>query len=215
MNKRIEDWSKVEIVFKIHEKKATHFSTFSTGKLPIPELDLGFAIAAGSFDADETFQLMKDTISAIIGEYGLDKIRYGLIVFGDTASIKIQFGDFSNIDNMLRYLNILPKKRSGAALDEALEEAERLFLSSGARPNAKKVLVVITDLASGKTPSQVSEAAKPLQDKGVKIVAVAIGKEADPKELEIFTPMEKIIEEEKGVQPDDLKKAIMVKVLTG
>lgn len=158
---------------------------------------------------------MKDTISAIIGEYGLDTINYGLIVFGDTASIKIQFGDFTNMNDLLRFLSFIPKKRSGASLDEALTEAESLFTSSGVRPHAKKVLVVITDLASGKTSSQVSEAAKPLQDKGIKIVAVAIGKEADPKELEIITPIDKIIKEEKSVQPDDLKKAIMAKVLTG
>ena len=158
---------------------------------------------------------MKDTISAIIGEYGLEKIDYGLIVFGDTASIKIQFSDFSNMNDLLRYLSFIPKRRSGASLDEALREAESLFTASAVRPHAKKVLVVITDLASGKTSSQLNEAATPLQDKGIKVVAVAIGREADPKELEIITSIDKIIKEEKSVQPDDLKKAIMVKVLTG
>lgn len=158
---------------------------------------------------------MKDTISAIIAEYGLDKINYGLIVFGDTASIRVQLGEYSKVDDLLRVLSVIPKKRRGASLDEALKEAESLFTSSGVRPHAKKVLVVITDLASGETSSQVSEAARPLQDKDIKIVAVAIGKEADPKELEIITPLDKIIKEDKNVQPDDLKKEIMAKVLTG
>ena len=40
-----------------------------TGKLPTPEIDLGFAIAAGSLYADETFQLMKDTIEE--GHHGI------------------------------------------------------------------------------------------------------------------------------------------------
>ena len=44
------------------------------GKLPTPEIDLVFAIAAGSSYADETFQLMKDTIEEVITEYGIDKI---------------------------------------------------------------------------------------------------------------------------------------------
>lgn len=158
---------------------------------------------------------MKDTIAAIIAEYGLDEINYGLIVFGDTASIRIQFGEYSKVDDLLRVLSFIPKKRRGASLDEALKEAESLFTSSDVRPHAKKVLVVITDLVSGETSSQVSEAAKPLQDKDIKIIAVAIGKEADPKELEIITPMDKIIKEDKNVQPDDLKKEIMAKVLTG
>ena len=187
----------------------------STGDPPIPELDLGFAIAAGSLDATETFQLMKDTIAAIISEYRLDKINYGLIVFGDAATIRIQFGEYSNVNNLLRDLRFIPKKRSGASLVDALREADSLFSSSDVRPHAKKVLVVITDLASGESSSQVSEAARPIQDKGVKIVAVAIGKEADPKELETFTSVDKITEEEKTVQSTDLKKTIMDMVLTG
>ena len=185
-----------------------------TGKLPIPEIDLGFATAASSLDADETFQLMKDTIAEIIKEYGIGKIRYGLIVFGDTASIKIQFSDHSRVDDLLQLLALIPK-RSGAALDEMFKEAERLFSAPDGRSHVRKVLVVITDLASGQTPSQVREAAQPLQDKDVKIVAVAIGRQADPKELEILTSKENIIEEQKSVLPSDLKKNIMDKVLKG
>lgn len=208
-------------IFIIHYKLVhlsmdlNFFFPLSTGEPPIPELDLGFAIAAGSLDAKETFELMKDTIAAIISEYRLDKINYGLIVFGDAATIQIQFGDYSNVNNLLRDLRFIPKKRSGASLVDALREADSLFSSSDVRSHAKKVLVVITDLASGESSSQVGEAARPLQDKDVKIVAVAIDKEADPKELEIFTPVDKIIEEEKTVQPIDLKKTIMEKVLTG
>ena len=158
---------------------------------------------------------MKDTIAAIISEYRLDKINYGLIVFGDAATIQIQFGEYSNVNDLLRDLRFTPKKRSGASLVDALREADSLFSSSDVRPHAKKVLVVITDLASGEASSRVGEAARPLQEKGVKIVAVAIGKKADPKELETFAPVDKIIEEEKTVQPTDLKKTIMDKVLTG
>ena len=158
---------------------------------------------------------MKDTIAAIITEYRLDKINYGLIVFGDAATIQIQFGEYSNVNNLLRVLRFIPKKRSGASLVDALREADSLFSSSDVRPHAKKVLVVITDLASRESSSQVSDAARPIQDKGVKIVAVAIGKEADPKELETFTRVDKIIEEEKTVQSTDLKKTIMDMVLTG
>ena len=181
----------------------------------MPEIDLGFAIAAGSLDADETFQLMKDTISKIVTEYGLATIRYGLIVFGDTADIKIQFSNLTKVENLLRYISVVPKKKSGAALDEMLKEAETMFSAAGGRPRARKVLVVITDLASGKPASQVREAAKTLEDKDIKVVAVAVGREADSKELELLTSTDNIIEEQKNVLPNDLKEAIMVKVLKG
>ena len=73
---------------------------------------------------------MKDTIAAIISEYRLDKINYGLIVFGDAATVQIQFGDYSNVNNLLRDLGFIPKKRSGASLVDALREADSLFSSS-------------------------------------------------------------------------------------
>lgn len=187
----------------------------SAGKPPVPELDLGFAIAATSLQADKTFQLMKDTIAEIVKAYKLDKINYGLIVFGDTASIKIQFGGFNKVDSLLRYLAVIPKQTKGAALDEMLKEAERLFAASGSRAHARKVLVVITDLASGLSSSQLIDAAKKWRDNDVKVVAVAIGEQADTKELEVLTSKQNIIEESITVPPNELKSTIMEKVLKG
>ena len=190
-------------------------SCSSAGKPPVPELDLGFAIAASSLEADKTFQLMKDTIAEVVKGYKLDKINYGLIVFGDAASIKIQFGRFNKVNNLLRYLAVIPKQTRGAALDEMLKEAERLFAAPGSRVHARKVLVAITDLASGLSSSQLIDAAKKWQDKDIKIVAVAIGEQADTKELEVLTSTQNIIEEPITVRPNELKSTIMEKVLKG
>ena len=186
-----------------------------TGRLPTPEIDLVFAIAAGSSYADETFHLMKDTIEEVITEYGIDKIRYGLIEFGDTATVKIQFSNVTNVDELINVLNLIMRTKGGAALDEMLKEAERLFSVAGIRPDAKKVLVIITDLASGRKPSQVRKAVEKLQDKNIKIVAVSTGREADPNELEIITSTDNVIVEKKSVEPSSLKDLIMDKVLKG
>ena len=196
-------------------KWPVELSCSSAGKPPVPELDLGFAIAASSLEADKTFQLMKDTIAEVVKAYKLDKINYGLIVFGDAASIKIQFGRFNKVNDLLRYLAVIPKQTRGAALDEMLKEAERLFAAPGSRVHARKVLVVITDLASGLSSSQLIVAAKKWQDKDIKIVAVAIGEEADTKELEVLTSTQNIIEEPITVRPNLLKSTIMEKVLKG
>lgn len=190
-------------------------SCSSAGKTPVPELDLGFAIAASSLVADKTFQLMKDTIAEVVKAYKLDKINYGLIVFGDAASIKIQFGRFNKVNDLLRYLAVIPKQTRGAALDEMLKEAERLFAAPGSRVHARKVLVAITDLTSGLSSSQLIDAAKKWQDKDIKIVAVTIGEQADTKELEVLTSKQNIIEEPITVRPNELKSTIMEKVLKG
>ena len=190
-------------------------SCSSAGKPPVPELDLGFAIAASSLEADKTFQLMKDTVAEVVKAYKLDKINYGLIVFGDAASIKIQFGRFNKVNDLLRYLAVIPKQTRGAALDEMLKEAERLFAAPGSRVHARKVLVAITDLASGLSSSQLIDAAKKWQNKDIKIVAVSIGEQADTKELEVLTSKQNVIEEPITVRPNELKSTIMEKVLKG
>ena len=77
-----------------------------TGKLPNPEIDLGFAITAGSSYGDETFQYTRETIAEVFTEYGTDKIRYGLIVVGNTATVKIQFINVPDVDELVNHLHV-------------------------------------------------------------------------------------------------------------
>jgi hypothetical protein len=121
-------------------------------KPKIPELDLAFALTATSGDGEEMYKLMKSTIKSIITNYGDDKIQYGLIHYGEFAATKITFGDtFPSTDKLKAYIDALPRYTGGVAVNLALEHADRLFKSSKARPQAKKVLVVMTDNASGRT----------------------------------------------------------------
>lgn len=90
---------------------------------------------------------MKDTIKEISKKYGTNKIRYGLIVFGSKATITIPFRTTSiSPEDVSSYLDTVRKNDRQGNLDLALEEAKKMFL--GARPTAKKILVVITDKAS-------------------------------------------------------------------
>ena len=83
-------------------------------------IDLGFAIAAGSSYGDETFQLLKDTIAEVVTEYGTDKIRCGLVVFGNTATAKIQLITVTNVDDPINVLNVFMSTKGGASLEEML-----------------------------------------------------------------------------------------------
>lgn len=63
-------------------------------------------ITAGSSYGDETFQFTKETIAEVFTEYGTDKIRYGLIVFGNTATVKIQFINVTVVDDLVNHLDV-------------------------------------------------------------------------------------------------------------
>lgn len=184
-------------------------------KRPVPELELGFALAAASTNSHDIYELMKNAIKSIIDEYEIDRVRYGLIVFGDSASIKVNFQDSFTVEELKQFIGLTRAPRRGAALDKALEEAKKMFKAPGVRPYARKVLVVMTDKASGRGPSDIREASRQLKGDNVAVVAVAIGEESDPEELKIIEPSGPSIETDKDADPEDLGKEIMDAALKG
>ena len=171
-----------------------------------------FAIAAASQSHWlENLKQIKETIHSVLETYSMDVIRVGVVVFGkDTEVIDIQ----QTLSKDLQMaVNKLFPKFGDLDLDNALKESRRLFKNTG-RPNARKVLVVISDKASGSTYDDVKIEAGLLKGEDIVLISVVIGQEADAKELIDFTPFNvtKTTTEE---DPKELAKEIMVLVLTG
>ena len=69
------------------------------------------------------------------------------------------------------------------------------------------------DLKSGSSEEDVKAAAKPLDEKGITVIAVAVGKDADPRELEFTTPdKKKVIKAAKDNKPSEVGEKIMDKI---
>ena len=167
--------------------------------------------------ASDTFERIKDTITAIVDEYGItDRLRYGLIVFGRNAVQKLSFSEESDMNSLKAKIKSSQRQGGEPNLQKALEEAKRLFDSEPTEPDVKKVLVVITDRRSTGRPEDVKEAVVPLEEGGVKIVPVAVGSSADPTELEGITSNRGyLIETQRKLDPDLTAEKIMEKVLQG
>ena len=104
----------------------------------------------------------------------------------------------------------------GPDLEKALDESDKLFQGVGARPTARKVLVVIMDRKSGVVESRVNVSANSLYEHYIDVIPVAIGEEADSKQLKLTTrDQSNMIEAPKVFVPDKLGEAIMRKVLKG
>lgn len=190
---------------------------YLSDNLRVPQIDLGFAISATAVSASDTFERIKDTITAIVDEYGItDRLRYGLIVFGRNALQKLSFGEESDMNSLKAKIKSSQRLGGEPNLLKALEEAKRLFDSESAGPDVKKVLVVITDKKSTSRPEDVKKAVVPLEEGGVKIVPVAVGSSADPSELEVITSNRGyIIVTQRKLDPDVTAEKIMEKVLKG
>lgn len=104
----------------------------------------------------------------------------------------------------------------GPDLEKALDESDKLFQGAGARPTARKVLVVIMDKKSGVAESRVNSTANRLYEHYIDVIPVAVGEEADLKQLKLTTKdQSNLIEAPKVFVPDKLGEAIMRKVLKG
>ena len=153
------------------------------------EVDLAFAITATSATADQTFRKMKDTVNAILNQFGQDKVKYALIVFGGSAAVKVNFKDtFTKDEDLRKFIDSVPRTSGGPDFVKALGEANKLF-AAGGRPDAQRILVVITDKKSTNSLTDLRSASAPLEAYKVRVVTVAVGKEADAKELEAITPV--------------------------
>lgn len=89
----------------------------------------------------------------MIDNYGVDRIHYGLITFGSSATIRIRFTDeVKDPDELKKSVseNII-STRSSPNVDEALAKAEMLFQGSK-REQTHKILVVIMDRLSSSDP---------------------------------------------------------------
>lgn len=181
---------------------------------PIPEVDLGFALSATSTAQNETFKLMKDIITYIIDTYGTQKIHYSVLVYGDTATIEINFGQTPPSPQQLK--TAVEKLRVGTgipSLADALAKAMKMFEDDNRRPLTRKVLVIMADSKSGSSVEDVKKAAKPLEDQDIEVIPVVVGEEADPGELGNTTPDKtNVIETGKEDDPKVVGEMIMDKI---
>ena len=178
-----------------------------------PEVDLGFIITAGSTDASATLQQIKDVIKSFIDKYSSNRLRYGIISYGSTPRIELTLRDSVNPDVTQRVDAIL-RPGGTADLARALQLGDQLLLS--ARPNVQKVLVIITDVRSGSSLSQIKLAVNSLDNRDIRVFAVAVGRQVDPIELSTATGSGKnIINSSNTDEPGKVREEIMTKIRQG
>lgn len=182
----------------------------------IPEMDVVFALSANALKDQENFRQMKDIIKTMIDRYGTSRIQYAVITFGNIPTTRISFNDVASLDDKaLKALIDSVQKSSGALLEKALEQAKLLFETQG-RPDAKRILVVITDKKSSSSLNDFERQAKSLEDGDIKVIPIALGKESDVPELAKTTPnKENLIDVDEGDDPEITCEVILRKALKG
>lgn len=174
-------------------------------------VDLGFALSASASDASKNFAKMKSVINSIIDQYSISRIKYGVVVYGNDAKTVIDFQRvFAKEDDLKQYLSSVTPATGGSSLEKGLVQGDQLFGSGGARPNARKVLVVFTDKKSTGNEQMAQTEAKELRDQGIKVIAIALGSESDVAELkDVATDGRHVIRAKKTEDSDNLAVEVM------
>lgn len=182
----------------------------------MPNIDLAFAISATSANSNQSYDLMKNTIKKFIDQYGVDIIHYSLIVYGDSIVRVVNFNHTfppSAID-LKAAIDAQPAISGGPYLEDALQEAFKVFNETEGRPDAKKVLVVMTDENSGTDENSLSTAVKPVEDLGVLVLSVGAGSAVDRNELSVISPNPlDVISPALGENPSVVADRIMERIL--
>ena len=181
----------------------------------IPDIDLVFALSAAAVDADDTFDKMKDTVDTIIKQYGTDKIRYALMTFGDTPSVIVDFSDGRGKEALRTTVQQLSRPTGDPDVEKALKEAENLFDNALPRPGSRRILVIFVDKKTPNSRDDLKEAAKPMIEKNVTIVAAVVGPEVDIDEIEVIPPNKEYIAICEPLEPDTWPEIIIDKSLKG
>lgn len=143
-----------------------------------------------SAQASNSLSYMKDVITNIMQNYSTNLIHYAVVLYGDEPLVVLKFSDgVTDPDQLTGIVISAPDVPGNSALDKALQKAKQLFVEDDSvRPDARKVLVVITDDKSSGDEEVAKGIANDLTDKLVTLITVAVGEDASPKELESLTP---------------------------
>lgn len=96
---------------------------------------------------------------------------------------------FLNVEILLRAFSRIPRAIGGSAtnLSHAFEHAKANFQSGGSRSDAWKVLVLMMDKKTGMNEATLRSMTTSLEEMGVFIIPVGMGREIDIAEYYYFT----------------------------
>ena len=159
---------------------------------------------------------MKETLKSIIDTNDANSIHYSLIVFGTTATTVFDIGNGFTSNKLKELIDNSTRRGDTPSFGKAFEEALRQFKGLGTRRDAEKVLVVIVDNKSRMSLGEVSSLVKQLEDVGIEVIPVAIGKLPDRTELRVLGSKEQIlIEAAKDANPVLLGERILQEIVAG
>lgn len=151
----------------------------------MPEIFLTFAITTEAAMDNKTYKLMTDTVKLIGDKYGIRKIHYSVVTFGNPPKTLFDFENtLPDKETLVKEVDKLPKSDAPLNFDATMKEVEKVFDKTPIKPESKKVLVVMTHKTIGANETVIKNALKPLDEKEIIPLVVGIGSAPSSEEME-------------------------------
>lgn len=171
-------------------------------------MDFAILVDSSGSISRRNFRLLKRFVRSVVRSFEVseDHTHIAIIEYSTKASVQLKFNDLTgpylSKEAVESVVDRIPHTRGFTYIDRALKKAdEEVFTYDAAMRNyAKKVALVITDgEQSKKDDSKLSvnqilaQAAQPLKDKGVRVIALGIGKKVNMENLETIASDKRLV----------------------
>lgn len=147
--------------------------------------DIVFVLDASGSEGVENFKKeLNFTAEFIKGfQVGPQHVQFGLVTFSNYGRSEFYFNTYKDLQSILHKLETINYSGGSTHTESGLSSAKFHFYSHhGARPNAQKIAIVLTDGQSYST-SRTIQKANDLKGMGVKVISVGIGSSVSQTEL--------------------------------
>ena len=154
--------------------------------------DVVYAIdSSRRVDAD-MYKRMKNLVKASLKSYDISPsdTRASVVGFGAQATVALPLSEGTDTGSIETALDSLNKIGGPRRMNKALRLIRSNIFANpvNARPNAKKVVILLTTgKNSGDGTGELPSVASDLRSEGVEVIAVVIGKDKDPDEINAIT----------------------------
>lgn len=147
--------------------------------------DVYFVVDSSGSIGWKNYKIQKEFIKDLINDFGIDQngTHIGLMIFSETHKVSIPLGSINNKAMLMHEIDRLPYLRRGTNTGAALRFVKEEGFANGlGRPDADKVVILLTDGLS-RNPNDTARQAAKARESGITIFAIGIGSGADKKEL--------------------------------
>ena len=150
-------------------------------------MDLIFVVDSSGSIRQQRFEMVLSYIMKVIDslEVAPDRVRVGLITYGDSASIRFHLNSYQHKEDVLQAIETTEFSRGRTATADALQQMRRVMFTSanGDRQDVANFAVVVTDGQSNVRREDTIPEAIQARIEGVHIMAVTVMPEGPNLEI--------------------------------